>query len=756
MTGDQGMLSDVMKMNRMLTPEPKPMPPDEEGIQRTSYHLFMDVRPLPIPVLEEYLEAGKVPNVAWVHSIPRLRRNIAQTEAQRAITDSDDVDVLEKMDEALTNMRAELKMKEDDLHVFEQFTWEALSTQQPPEGWVYQCGIYFDLVITICIIINIFFMCTYHHNQSDSWETAQSVQNIIFTAIFTVEMILKHLGLGYKTYWTDPLNAFDGVVTIVSIMFIPMEGGAIAGLFRTVRIFRLIKRAPQLRALMTTLIMTIPSISNVFMVLFLVFFIGATISVELFGKVRYGTSISAVDNFETWLDAMHLLWRNALGNWRSTYYDAVVMIPDCTNLDKDAQPGLDKAVTDCGNSFTGVLFFVAFQVVATFAVLNLVIAIILNAFTWCYSLEPSEITGSLVISTAHLKHFKAIWDRYDIDGDGSMPLSSLQSFLAISQHIVPNLFIQGLKNQKDEFIYSDYSSFGTGPNKSDANDYERQCRANYDELLQKIVKIEESKEMFERLEERGEDVWLGENTTVFEEDFERWNKTKTTKLLTKKDGVTTLEGVEYLTLVYILVQEPLGLSAHDRYVINDFRDPFLTVLPGYLPGSHENGRIILPDDDSVKDSVQGVLGGFERQFSKESSEEEDEESEEEEEDTVVLPSKADLPQKLIGPSKEKGKGSQETGKGKEHDHFALWCAENNELLLNYFERYDLDNSGTLNDEDELQYLTINIVKALGLRISLSEMDKILEPAMQKINAGNHWNMDQFAKWFYTNFVQLDC
>merc|ERR1719506_2846988 len=109
------------------------------------------------------------------------------------------------------------------------------------------------------------------------------------------------------------------------------------------------------------------------MVLFLVFFIGATISVELFGKIRYGTSISHVDNFETWLDAMHLLWRNALGNWRSTYYDTVGTIPDCTNLPKDAQPGLDKPVTDSGDAIKGALFFLIFQVTATFAVLNLVI-----------------------------------------------------------------------------------------------------------------------------------------------------------------------------------------------------------------------------------------------------------------------------------------------------------------------------------------------------------------------------------------------
>ena len=73
---------------------------------------------------------------------------------------------------------------------------------------------------------------------------------------------------------------------MMSIVFLFIPGGAIAGLFRIGRVFRLIKRAPQLRALMMSMIMTVPAISNVFAVLLLLFFIFAVIGVELFGKTR--------------------------------------------------------------------------------------------------------------------------------------------------------------------------------------------------------------------------------------------------------------------------------------------------------------------------------------------------------------------------------------------------------------------------------------------------------------------------------------
>ena len=39
----------------------------------------------------------------------------------------------------------------------------------------------------------------------------------------------------------------------------------------------------------------------------------------------------------------------------------------------------------------------------------------------------------------------------------------------------------------------------------------------------------------------------------------------------------------------------------------------------------------------------------------------------------------------------------------------------------YFDRYDLDESGTLNDADELRYLTMAVVKANILKLTKSEV-----------------------------------
>ena len=41
---------------------------------------------------------------------------------------------------------------------------------------------------------------------------------MIFTAVFTFEMILKIIGLGAKEYFKDYFNAFDFIIVIAALL----------------------------------------------------------------------------------------------------------------------------------------------------------------------------------------------------------------------------------------------------------------------------------------------------------------------------------------------------------------------------------------------------------------------------------------------------------------------------------------------------------------------------------------------------------
>merc|ERR1740117_1761576 len=141
------------------------------------------------------------------------------------------------------------------------------------------------------------------------------------------------------------------------------------------------------------------------------------------------------------------------------------MAPDCTMSAKSVD--IDDRYNDCGDYPSACLFFMLFQVVAAFCVLNLVVAIILNAFTWCYSLEPSEITEGLSVNGEHLLHFKQIWDRFDLFGTGFINIDQLQFFMSVVQFQIKELCATGEMSQQDEAMYSDFSSFGSGPGGTD-------------------------------------------------------------------------------------------------------------------------------------------------------------------------------------------------------------------------------------------------------------------------------------------------
>jgi len=625
MTERQQLFSDMLKLNQMLNPEPKPLPPPDQSLARACYDCFQDCRPLPINNLEGYLARNRVPDVNRVLDLPRFKQQLQGMKFD--LNDPALQQMRPEIQSEIDKRDEELKKREEDLHLLECFTEVALKSQPLPPGCKYLVGQWFDVVVTACIIINIVFMCTTHYEQPDWWFEVQFTQNVGFLLVFIVEMSLKNIGLGIKGYWSDYFNAFDGAVVLVSIIFVFVPGGAIAGLFRIGRVFRLIRRAPQLRALMTTLVMTVPAISNVLAVMGLLFFIYAVIGVQLFGKARYGFAINYVCNFRSWQQAMLLLWRCSNGNWRLMMYDSRVEPPFCTHfIDEDG-----NEVNDCGDSVLSTIYFVSFQILSTFCVLNLVIAIILGAFTWCYSLEPSEITGDLLISAKHLRHCKLIWDRFDLYGTGSIDVQHLQTFLSILRFNVPNIFSKGVRDQNDQMLYRDYSSFGTNFDGSDQNEEERMNRENYCMLINNLKKYERSSALWETLEKSNISVDLGENDLCRDfdpakmdlQDSEKhvftasidngiihatafpWNARKSPSEsdpegLLSPDGFkehvnestlaeTELLKVRFLSLINILVLEPMELDDHDVYMGFRCRDPFNYFIPGYFGDKlHDN------------------------------------------------------------------------------------------------------------------------------------------------------------------------
>lgn len=94
-----------------------------------------------------------------------------------------------------------------------------------------------DLFITICIVLNTFFMALDQPGQSEKMARLLATGNYIFTGIFTAEAILKIIAKTPAKYMKDGWNVFD--LFIVTLSLVELGLANIKGL-SVLRSFRLV------------------------------------------------------------------------------------------------------------------------------------------------------------------------------------------------------------------------------------------------------------------------------------------------------------------------------------------------------------------------------------------------------------------------------------------------------------------------------------------------------------------------------------
>uniref|UniRef100_A0A672LWV0 Sodium channel protein type 2 subunit alpha-like n=1 Tax=Sinocyclocheilus grahami TaxID=75366 RepID=A0A672LWV0_SINGR len=77
---------------------------------------------------------------------------------------------------------------------------------------------FLDLTITICIVLNTLFMALEHYPMTDEFNRMLSVGNLVFTGIFTAEMVLKIIALDPYYYFQQGWNIFDSLIVSLSLM----------------------------------------------------------------------------------------------------------------------------------------------------------------------------------------------------------------------------------------------------------------------------------------------------------------------------------------------------------------------------------------------------------------------------------------------------------------------------------------------------------------------------------------------------------
>ena len=75
----------------------------------------------------------------------------------------------------------------------------------------------FDIFIMVFIMLNMLTMAIEYDEMSETYKDALDAVNIAFLTIFTLECVIKLLGLRLY-YFKEPWNVFDFVVVVVSLL----------------------------------------------------------------------------------------------------------------------------------------------------------------------------------------------------------------------------------------------------------------------------------------------------------------------------------------------------------------------------------------------------------------------------------------------------------------------------------------------------------------------------------------------------------
>jgi len=181
--------------------------------------------------------------------------------------------------------------------------------------------------------------------------------------IFVVELVAKLFAQGGR-FFRDGWNIFDFI--IVGVSLIPGNGGlSVLRALRILRVLRVISVVPSLRRVVEGFVTALPGMGSVFLLMGIVFYIGAVMATKLFG-----------DAFPQWF--------GTLGQSGYTLFQIMTL--------ESWSMGIVRPVMEV-YPYAWV-FFVPFIMVTTFAVVNLLVGLIVNSMQDAHAEEGNAATDA--------------------------------------------------------------------------------------------------------------------------------------------------------------------------------------------------------------------------------------------------------------------------------------------------------------------------------------------------------------------------
>ncbi len=187
--------------------------------------------------------------------------------------------------------------------------------------------------------------------------------DMLILGVFVIELTLRIIAHGLR-FFRDPWSLFD--FSVVAIALVPASGPlAVLRTLRVLRVLRILTLMPSMRSVVGGLVSAIPGLGSVVLLMGLIFYVSAVVATGLFGE-----------QFPQWF--------GSLGETAYTLFQVMTLESWSMGI---ARPVLESY------PFAWI-FFVIFILVTTFTMLNLFIAVIVNATQAEHDLDSAQLIES--------------------------------------------------------------------------------------------------------------------------------------------------------------------------------------------------------------------------------------------------------------------------------------------------------------------------------------------------------------------------
>lgn len=201
-----------------------------------------------------------------------------------------------------------------------------------------------------------------------SWGDVIRLIDSTILVVFVIEILLR-LIVYRLAFFRDPWSVFDFIV--VGIALVPASGPfEVLRALRVLRVLRLLTMVPSMRRVVAGMIASLPGLGSVGAILAIIFYVSAVISTNLFGE-----------QFPEWF--------GSLGSSAYTLFQIMTL--------ESWSMGIVRPVMDVYPH--AWVFFLPFILIATFTMLNLLMAVIVNAVQ---EVQHAEIEQSQDVMTSKM------------------------------------------------------------------------------------------------------------------------------------------------------------------------------------------------------------------------------------------------------------------------------------------------------------------------------------------------------------------